>query len=294
MQQTAAHAPTFQLVDIGANLTHSAFSHDVAEVIGQAQQSGVAAMLITGASAEGSEAALALARLYPGYLYATAGLHPHHAHDYSAGVEDLFAELLKQPQVLAAGECGLDYNRNFSPHADQCFAFERQLGLAIAANKPVFLHQRDAHADFIAILKAARPALKAAVVHCFTGTEAELDDYLALDCYVGITGWICDERRGTHLLDCVKKIPANRIMLETDAPYLIPRTLKLQPKNRRNEPKYLPHILQAVAHARGESALALAQASTQNACQFFNFELASPPLHAATIDAATRPEASHE
>ena len=275
MQQAAIHANPFQLVDIGANLTHSSFSHDLAQVIANAQHKGVAAMIVTGASAEGSQAALALARQYPGYLYATAGLHPHHAHDFSGDVEDLFTDLLKHPQVLAAGECGLDYNRNFSPPADQCFAFERQLGLAIAANKPIFLHQRDAHADFMAILRAARPKLKTAVVHCFTGTEAELEDYLELDCFIGITGWICDERRGTHLVDCVKKIPTNRIMLETDAPYLVPRTLKPQPKNRRNEPQFLPHILHAVAHARGESAEELAQASTQNACQFFNFGLTS-------------------
>jgi len=294
MQQAAAHAPPFQLVDIGANLTHSSFSHDLAQVIQHGKQAGVAALLVTGASAEGSQAALALALQYPGYLYATAGLHPHHAHDFNADIEDLFTELLKQPQVLAAGECGLDYNRNFSPHADQCFAFERQLELAITANKPVFLHQRDAHADFMTILQAARPKLKAAVVHCFTGTEAELDDYLALDCFIGITGWICDERRGKHLLDCVKKIPANRIMLETDAPYLVPRTLKPQPKNRRNEPQYLPHILHAVAHARGESAFALAQASTQNACQFFNFKLPSVAVQAATITATALSDAIDE
>ena len=294
MQQDSTRATALALVDIGANLTHSSFSHDLAQVIENAQHAGVAAMIVTGASAEGSQAALALALQYPGYLYATAGLHPHHAHDFNSDVEDAFAELLNHPHVLAAGECGLDYNRNFSPHADQCFAFERQLGLAMAANKPVFLHQRDAHADFMTILRAARPKLTAAVVHCFTGTEAELEDYLALDCYIGITGWICDERRGTHLLDCVKKIPTNRIMLETDAPYLVPRSLKPQPKNRRNEPQFLPHILHAVAQARGESAESLAQASTHNACQFFNFGLTPIPALAATIGAISASGAVYE
>ncbi len=284
----------FPLVDIGANLTHSSFSHDLERVIEQAKYAGVAAMMVTGASAEGSNAALALAKRYPGYLYATAGLHPHHAHDFNSDVEAQFAELLRHPQVLAAGECGLDYNRDFSPRADQCFAFERQLALAVAANKPVFLHQRDAHADFMAILQGFRPKLKAAVVHCFTGIESELDDYLALDCHIGITGWICDERRGTHLAEFVKKIPADRLMLETDAPYLVPRTLKPQPKNRRNEPQFLPHILQAVAHARGETAEALACSSTQTACHFFNFALPHALEQAATIGPNKSSDARHE
>jgi TatD DNase family protein len=262
-----------QLIDIGANLGHTSFAHDLPEVIARAQQANVAGMVVTGASAEGSVMALEIAKRYPGYLYATAGMHPHHASEYDAFAESLFADLLRDPRVLAAGECGLDYNRNFSPAADQQFAFERQLALAIAAKKPVFLHQRDAHADFMAILRNARPHLRGAVVHCFTGTNAELDDYLALDCHIGITGWICDERRGLHLQDSVKRIPSDRLMLETDAPYLLPRTLKPLPKDRRNEPKFLPHIVAAVAHARAESAAALAASSTQCALQFFGFSL---------------------
>ena len=284
----------YQLVDIGANLTHSAFSHDLAQVIENAQHANVAAIMVTGASVEGSLAALALANRYPGYLYATAGLHPHHAHDFNSDVEDQFAELLRQPQVLAAGECGLDYHRDFSPRPDQCFAFERQLALAEASGKPVFLHQRDAHADFMAILRAFRPKLKAAVVHCFTGIESELDDYLALDCHIGLTGWICDERRGTHLSEFIKKIPADRLMLETDSPYLVPRTLKPQPKNRRNEPQFLPHILHAVAHARGETFEALAQSSTQTACHFFNFGLPFPSVQAATLSFNKLSDTRHE
>jgi TatD DNase family protein len=258
------------LVDIGANLTHSSFAADLDRVLQQAQAAGVRQMLLTGATAESSVASLQMAERYPEYgLHATAGLHPHHASEYTAFTDDLLADLLKHPLVAAAGECGLDYFRNFSPRDDQLFAFECQLKLAIAADKPVFLHQRDAHADFLAVLKQFRPHLKSAVVHCFTDSLAALEDYLALDCYIGITGWICDERRGTHLIDAVRLIPSDRLLIETDAPYLIPRSIKPAPKDRRNVPAYLPHVLRAVADARGESLAHVAQITTANAQQCF-------------------------
>ena len=123
----------------------------------------------------------------------------------------MLAELHARTEVVAVGETGLDYNRNFSPREAQLFAFERQLGLAIACGKPLFLHQRDAHADFIACLDNVREKIGRAVVHCFTGEKDELSTYLDRDFYIGITGWICDERRGTHLRELVKSIPADRL-----------------------------------------------------------------------------------
>lgn len=264
------------LIDIGANLGHSSFAGDLQRVLDGARHAGVQQIVVTGASAEGSVAAMQLAQRYPGFLYATAGVHPHHATEFDGFVEDLLADLLANPQVKAAGECGLDYNRNFSPRDAQQFAFERQLGLAIASNKPVFLHQRDAHEDFLAILKAHRKALKNAVVHCFTDTRAALADYLALDCYIGITGWICDERRGAHLIDAVRDIPADRLLLETDAPYLLPRTIKPAPKDRRNLPEFLPAVLTAVAQARGVDPAELAAQSCANATLFFGLDPPSP------------------
>ena len=258
-----------QLVDIGANLTHESFRADFHAVLERARAHGVARIVVTGASAGGSRAALELARAEPEFLYATAGVHPHHAHEYDDATDALLRELAGAPEVRAVGETGLDYFRNFSPHAAQVAAFERQLAIAIDTGKPLFLHQRDAHADFIACLDNVRDRIGPAVVHCFTGERAELVDYIDRGFYVGITGWICDERRGQHLRDLVKLIPADRLLIETDAPYLLPRDLKPKPSHRRNEPMYLAHVCAAVALARGEELATTATQATINARAFF-------------------------
>jgi TatD DNase family protein len=257
------------LIDIGANLTHSSFQSDLGDVLARSRAAGVTQLVVTGADAQGSRDALALARKHPDTLYATAGVHPHHAKDFDADTETLLADLHQAKEVVAVGETGLDYHRNFSPREAQLFAFERQLGLAAACGKPLFLHQRDAHADFIACLDRVRGKIGRAVVHCFTGEKDELFDYLDRDCYIGVTGWICDERRGTHLRELVKSIPADRLMLETDAPYLLPRDLKPMPPHRRNEPMYLPHIAQEVARCRGEDVAVTAANATAAARAFF-------------------------
>lgn len=258
-----------QLIDIGANLAHESFHHDLAEVLARAHEQGVGRLIVTGASKQGSEQAFRLAEDHPGVLYATAGVHPHHAVDYDAETDRVLRQLARQPQVRAVGETGLDYFRNFSTPAQQAVAFEGQLQIAADCGKPVFLHQRDAHPDFLSILRNHRARLKAVVVHCFTDQAAALDDYLALDCHIGITGWICDERRGTHLPELVRRIPAERLMIETDAPYLLPRTIRPRPKHNRNEPMYLPYVCEAVARARGESPQQLAATTTATAQAFF-------------------------
>jgi len=237
-----------ELIDIGCNLTHDSFDVDREEVIEAAFQAGVVQMIVTGASAEGSQIALQLANQWPQKLFATAGVHPHRASSYNSETDRLLRELAGQPNVVAIGETGLDFNRNFSPRDAQIEAFRQQLELAIAMNKPVFAHQRDAHEVFIEILREYRNDLANIVIHCFTDTKAALFDYLELDCHIGVTGWICDERRGTELAKLVKYIPDNRLMAETDAPYLLPRDLPHKPKNRVNEPAYLPHIVGSIAH----------------------------------------------
>ncbi|HSX62652.1 MAG TPA: TatD family hydrolase [Tahibacter sp.] len=259
-----------QLVDIGANLTHSSFQHDLGAVLERARDNGVSQLVVTGASREGSPQALTLARAHPGLLYATAGVHPHHAGEYDGDCDALLRELVAAPEVRAVGETGLDYYRDLSPRPTQQFAFEQQLQIALDCGKPLFLHQRDAHDDFMAILKPVRDKLAAVVVHCFTGTRAELFDYLDLDCHVGITGWICDERRGTHLREIVGNIPLNRLMIETDSPYLLPRNVSPMPSHRRNEPMYLAHICAEVARDRGETLEATAQGTTATARAFFS------------------------
>jgi TatD DNase family protein len=258
-----------ELIDIGLNLTHESFVADRVRVIGQARAAGVVQMIVTGSGLANSLQALELARSHPRLLFATAGVHPHHASELST--EDLprLRELLAHDAVVAVGECGLDYYRNLSPQGAQRHAFELQLRLAAEVGKPVFLHQRDAHEDFIAMLREHRNALGAGVAHCFTGGARELEDYLALGLHVGITGWICDERRGAHLKELVARIPSDRLMLETDAPYLLPRDLTPKPHGRRNEPRWLPHIAAAVAAARREELTTFARSSTAAARALF-------------------------
>ncbi len=258
-----------QLIDIGANLTHDSFERDLDAVLERARAAGVVQMVVTGASREHSPQALELARRHPGFLYATAGVHPHHASEYTDECDAEMRALHVHPEVVAVGECGLDYNRDFSPRPAQRKAFERQLQIAVDTAKPLFLHQRDAHDDFIAMMKNFDGRLGPAVVHCFTAERGELFDYLDRDYYIGITGWLCDERRGAHLRELVKHIPAERLMIETDAPYLLPRTLKPMPKNRRNEPAFLSHIVEELARDRGEDVAVTAANATAATRAFF-------------------------
>ena len=258
-----------ELIDIGANLSHESFAGDLPEVLRRAHHAGVKRMIVTGTSVAATQAALALHAGHPTRLFATAGLHPHHAADLTPALLDELRQLAGQPGVVAIGECGLDYYRNYSPREAQLQAFRAQLEIAVNTRKPVFLHQRDAHADFISILREYRSGLSDGVAHCFTGQATELDDYLALDLAIGVTGWICDERRGLHLVPLMPKIPATRLMIETDAPYLLPRSLRPRPSGRRNEPAFLTEVAATVARARGESVQQLAASSTAAAQAFF-------------------------
>ena len=258
-------------IDIGVNLTGSSFRDDLDQVIGRAFKAGVEQMIVTGTDIGHSRKAVDLCAQYSGALFSTAGVHPHHADEFDAQSIEKLRELASESCVVAVGECGLDFNRNFSTKENQRNAFENQLKLAAELNKPVFLHQRDAHDDFVAMVSNARPQLSNAVAHCFTGTAAEVSDYLELGLYIGVTGWICDERRGRDLQQAVKEIPLDRILLETDAPYLLPRDLDVSPiKSRRNEPCYLPHIAKAVARYMGIEREELEQAALANSKRFFN------------------------
>jgi TatD DNase family protein len=258
-----------QLIDIGANLTHESFRPDFDQVLDRAKTHDVGQMIVTGASAAGSRIALALARAHPGLLFATAGVHPHHAIDYDDATDALLREHVAAEEVRAVGETGLDYHRNYSPQAAQIDAFERQLQIAAESGKPLFLHQRDAHADFMAVMKNFDGRLGKVVVHCFTGSREEMLDYLDADWHIGITGWLCDERRGTHLRQLVRDIPANRLMIETDSPYLLPRTVTPKPSHRRNEPMYLKHIVEELARDRGEDVELTAANATATSRAFF-------------------------
>jgi TatD DNase family protein len=266
-----------ELVDIGINLAHDSFDHDRADVIARAAAAGVTRMVITGSSIASTRAAIDLARSDPHRFRCTAGMHPHHAAELNDDALTQLEEMAAQPEVVAVGECGLDYFRNLSPPDAQRAAFYKQLELAARVHKPVFLHQRDAHADFLAILRDFRPRLAGGVAHCFTADIEEARAYLDLGLYIGITGWICDERRGLHLREVVRALPAERLLIETDAPYLMPRNLRPKPSTRRNEPMYLPHVLEAIASARHQPSQELASITTRNALTLFGW-----PTPAAT------------
>jgi TatD DNase family protein len=258
-------------IDIGVNLTGSSFKKDLPQVIERAQQVGVEHLIVTGTDIEHSERAIALAEQYKSICFATVGLHPHHASDYSNDLASELRDMLKNKNAVAVGECGLDFNRNFSSRKQQIRAFEAQIEIAIDTQKPLFLHQRDAHADFVSILTGCRDDLSQLVAHCFTGDIEEVNDYVTLDMYIGVTGWICDERRGLSLQQAAKHIPLDRIMLETDAPYLLPRDLQEKPvAKNRNEPCFLPHIATVVAKHMQVEKFSLITAAYENSRNFFN------------------------
>jgi len=261
-----------ELIDIGANLTHDSFEKDLGDVIARAKAAGVQRMIVTGSSIEGSRRAIELASQYRGDLFATAGIHPHHADEFSAESVSQIEKLVDQ--AVAVGECGLDFFRDFCPRDKQLEAFEGQLRIAAESGKPVFLHQRDAHEPLTALLKEYLPAISGGVAHCFTGNKAELTDYLDMGLYIGVTGWICDERRSNDLRQALAYLPLERILLETDAPYLLPRDLEAKPANRRNEPSLLPHILEVTAHYMGKSAVTIAEAATRNTESLFRLPVA--------------------
>jgi TatD DNase family protein len=259
----------FDLIDIGANLTHSSFDADRDAVLARAAAAGVARILVTGTSVTSSVQAAALCDAHPKRLFATAGVHPHHAAQFDAHSVAALRSLLTARQFVAIGECGLDFFRDYSPRDAQRRAFAAQLELAAEVRKPVFLHQRDAHDEFVAMLAPMRATLAGGVAHCFTGGPKELEAYLKLDLHIGVTGWVCDERRGAELRAAVPLVPLDRLLVETDAPYLLPRDLEPKPHSRRNEPLYLAHVVERVAALVEQPVDIVAKATTANAERLF-------------------------
>lgn len=260
---------TESLIDIGANLSHESFRDDFDAVVERAKQAKIEKLILTGTNIASNQRAIDLCQLYPEYLYSTVGLHPHEASSYSDEVNSELREQAKHSCVKSLGETGLDYNRNYSAPKEQEHAFAEQLALAVELKLPLFLHQRDAHDRFLPILRDYREQLGKVVVHCFTGTKNELYDYLDMDLYIGITGWVCDERRGYSLHPLLKEIPDNRLMLETDAPYLMPRNIIPKPNTRRNEPANLPYVLAKVSECLEKHPESIAKQTSINARDFF-------------------------
>ncbi len=265
-------------IDIGVNLDHRRFQSDRDAVVARARD-GAIDCLLTGTSLAGSERAADLAVRYG--WWSTAGIHPHDAAAFAAlpeaASQAALRALLTRPEVVAVGECGLDFDRDFSPRDVQREVFETQIALAKEYAMPLFLHERAAPEDMLALMDAHGIGTELpGVVHCFTGEKATLERYLERGLCIGITGWVCDERRGLDLQKLVPQIPKGRLMLETDDPFLTPRTIRPRPKKGRNEPVFLRYVAELVASLRGESVEELRAHTTACAESLFGGLAARP------------------
>ena len=287
----------YKMIDIGANLTHKKFSRDLNDVIQRAQASGVIKIMVTGTSIKASKEAIRLSRLYPDILYATVGVHPHEARLWdeqkSPSTLSILKDLASNPECVAIGECGLDYNRNFSSQAAQLQVFEKQLKIACELQKPLFLHEREAHQDMVGLLEKYKmqETLPKCVIHCFTGTVEEVTKYLDIGCYIGLTGylWKDQSQNGVRKALMDNLIPLDRLLIETDAPFMYPNinSAKL-PENikscltqdtktflhsycsfQRNEPCSLPVTLEMISAFMDISLEDIAIATTHNVEHIF-------------------------
>lgn len=255
------------MFDVGVNLFNAQFDLDRQEVIARAKAAGVDAMLLISTDLNEARQHQLESTLHH-HFYCTAGVHPHYAASVAVDYLQQLDTLLEHDRVVAVGECGLDFNRDFSPREIQIKVFEQQLRLAKSKEKALYLHERDAFETQLALLKEYQ--IQRGVAHCFTGDSQQMCAYLDLGLYIGITGWLCDERRHSQLVQALNYLPLDRLLIETDAPYLLPRTLHQKPKNRRNEPMYLPEIASCIAKFTGESVEKIRQISKQNSYKVFN------------------------
>ncbi|TRY72431.1 hypothetical protein TCAL_14908 [Tigriopus californicus] len=233
----------YLIVDVGANLTNKKFSRDLDSVVQRAKESGVSKIMVTGTSLTASKDALRLSRLYPGVLYGTAGIHPHDAKSWDEESMPTLRELLQNRECVAVGECGLDFNRNFSPPETQLEVFEKQIQLACEIRKPLFLHERDAHKEMVNLLTQYKDNLPTCVIHCFTGTKEQARTYIEMGCYIGLTGYLWKDKSQTFLQ----------------------RYCTFQ----RNEPCSLPVTVEMIAAYLKKSPEEIALATTFNALKVF-------------------------
>lgn len=281
----------YVIVDVGANLTNKKFSRDLESVIQRAKDAGVKKIMVTGASLKASKEALRLTRIYPGTLYSTAGIHPHDAKSWTEEYDEDLREIAHNAECVAIGECGLDYNRDFSSPETQREVFEKQVKIACDLHKPLFLHERDAHEDLLSILLKYEDQLPATVIHCFTGTVEQAQKYLQMGFYLGLTGYLCKDKSDTGVRKLLEDglIPLEKLLVETDAPFMYPNTraskLPAHVKEaltersltflhryctfQRNEPCSLPAIVEMIAAFMKKSPEEVALATAFNALKLF-------------------------
>ena len=269
--------PKAAAVDIGVNLTHRTFRNSWKAVVQESIDSGVETLILTGTSLRSSQQSLQLAQTWrherpsSKNLYTTVGIHPHDAKTFSEDttLDQLEAFYQDHPDiVVAVGECGLDYNRMLSPKPVQLKVFELQVRLACRLSLPLFVHEREAHADLLEVLDRVRGedsiTLSPVVVHCFTGTLQEAQAYLERGFYIGFTGTICKHQRGQPLRDLLPTIPLERIMLETDAPFM-----GFTKGRRHSVPADTLGVARTVAQVYGMSFDSVCTTTTRTAKTFF-------------------------
>ncbi len=260
-----------EIADIACNFTSDRFDNDLDKIINRAIANNITKFGLICSQLSDLDKLLEIYHRYSKNMFFTIGVHPHHANEINEEYLEKLKEAINKNNPHAVGETGLDFFRNLSTYEEQIFAFEEQIKIAVDTNKPLFLHQRDSHDDFIKILKKYSSDINKSVVHCFTGTQQQLDDYLELGCYIGVTGWICDKKRNVELRKTIRNIPLSRLMIETDCPYLIPKNLPDKPKNNRNEPRYLKHILSEISFLMGIDESLLKKETYKNTKYLFNF-----------------------
>ena len=245
------------LFDSHCHINDPVFDPDFDQMMARAADEGVRAMMIAGVDPDTVSRALELAHAHANIVTAV-GLHPHDAAQCTPELLDQFTQLARtESSIKAWGEIGLDFNRMFSPQEDQEAAFIDQMNRAGELDLPLIFHERDSNGRFYEILKSEAPEARKGVIHCFSGTKEEMFKYLDLGYHIGITGILTIQQRGAHLRELAPHIPEDRILIETDAPYLTPKPQKN--KHRRNEPAFVKSVLLRLAEIRECDAEELAQ-----------------------------------
>jgi len=257
------------IFDSHCHLDDRSFEPDFQDVLDRAAAAHVHRMLVVGIDKRTSKRAVMLANRHPG-IFASVGIHPHDAHSCTQAALTHLSALASDPKVVAWGETGLDFNRMHSPRKDQERWLIRQLEIAETLDLPLIFHERDSQGRLLEILEATASTHRPAVIHCFSGTAVELDRYLEMGFYIGITGIVTVRKRGEPLRQMIPSIPVNRLLIETDAPYLTPAPQRN--KFRRNEPAFVREVLLKVADVRKEDPVALAEQIWDNTCRLFRID----------------------
>ena len=257
------------LADSCFNITHESFKNDLGEVLDSANNEGVEYFFCPASKEREIDDLIQLSESYKRNIFCSVGIHPHYASDLKPNTIENMEKYLSNQHVKAVGEIGLDYYRNFQSPEIQKKCFNAFLELASKHQYPLFLHHREAFDDFYPIIKDHIDQVPESIVHCFTGTKSELKKFLDLGLYIGVTGWICDPKRGADLRGIIKYIPIDRLLIETDAPYLVPKNMENKPRNNRNEPLFLKHIACNISELLNIDKALLADKTTKNFKKLF-------------------------